>query len=48
VCRRGEYHRADRRDRPLVAISIFCFVAAGLALAMRPAPRTELAAVPAQ
>jgi cyanate permease len=32
----------------LVAISIFCFVAAGLALAMRPAPRTELAAVPAQ
>lgn len=32
----------------LVAISIFFFVAAGLALAMRPAPRPDLAAVPAQ
>ena len=32
----------------LVAISIFFFVAAGLALAMRPASRPELAAVPAQ
>ena len=32
----------------LIAISIFFFVAAGLALAMRPAPRPEVATVPAQ
>ena len=32
----------------LIAISIFFFVAAGLALAMRPASRAEFAAVPAQ